>query len=162
MLRLWLNHSMFLSDPTSLSLSEMKNNRLIEVARIIVAHLRCNNQSILRKEWWFCLNQFIRILFYIFFFNCIIQLLEKWSHTFCLWLSKACFINYKEDNVPKKLFPRSPTSTFDPSTTLMLPIPPRSRFVSVSEPVGPQLSKQIFDFSRAVCSWSPHVLHFQE
>jgi len=68
----------------------------------------------------------------------------------------------QEDNVPKKLFPRSPTSTLDPSTTVMLPIPPRTRFLSVSEPVGPQLSKQIFDFSRAACPWSPHILHFQE
>lgn len=159
----------------------MKNNRLIEVAEIIVAHLCCNNQSKLRKKWWVCLNQFIRILFYIFCFNCIIQLLEKWAHNFCLWLPKACFIDYKkrdklktkreakpnktrtqEDNVPKKLFPRSPTSTLDPSTTVMLPIPPRTRFLSVSEPVGPQLSKQIFDFSRAACPWSPHILHFQE
>lgn len=68
----------------------------------------------------------------------------------------------EEDNVPKKLFPRSPTSTLDPSTTVMLPIPPRTRFLSVSEPVGPQLSKQILDFSRAACPWSPHILHFQE
>jgi hypothetical protein len=66
----------------------------------------------------------------------------------------------QENNVPKKLFPRSPTSTLDPSTTVMLPIPPRTRFLSVSEPVGPQLSKQMLDFSRAACPCSPHILHF--
>lgn len=64
-------------------------------------------------------------------------------------------------NVPIKLFPRSPTSTFDPSTTVILPTPPRTRFLRVSEPVGPQLSKHILAFSRAACPCSPHILQFQ-
>ena len=44
-----------------------------------------------------------------------------------------------------KLFPRSPSSTLDQSTTVMLPTPPRTRFFKASEPVGPQLSKQMLD-----------------
>ena len=60
-----------------------------------------------------------------------------------------------------KLFPRSPSTTLDPSITVMLPIPPRTRFFNVSEPVGPQLSKHMLAFSRAACPCSPQILHFQ-
>lgn len=60
-----------------------------------------------------------------------------------------------------KLFPRSLTSTLDPSITVIDPTPPRTRFFNVSEPVGPQLSKHMLAFSRAACPCSPHILKFQ-
>ena len=63
--------------------------------------------------------------------------------------------------LPVKLFPRSPSSTLEPSITVMLPTPPRTRFFNVSDPVGPQLSKHILAFSRAACPWSPQILQFQ-
>jgi len=58
-----------------------------------------------------------------------------------------------------KLFPRSPSSTLDPSITVMDPTPPSTRFFNVSEPVGPQLSKQMVAFSKAACPCSPHILN---
>lgn len=60
--------------------------------------------------------------------------------------------------IPIKLFPRSPTSTLEPSTTAILPMPPSTRFFKVSEPVGPQFNKHILAFSRAACPCSPHIL----
>lgn len=70
------------------------------------------------------------------------------------WTGKILGRHY----LPKKLFPRSPSSTLDPSTIVILPIPPRTRFFRVSEPVGPQLSKHILAFSKAACPCSPHIL----
>ena len=63
--------------------------------------------------------------------------------------------------LPVKLLPRSSSSTLEPSITVMLPTPPRTRFFNVSDPVGPQLSKHILAFSRAACPWSPQILQFQ-
>lgn len=57
-----------------------------------------------------------------------------------------------------KLFPRSPSSTLEPSTTVILPTPPRTKFFNVSEPVGPQFNKHMLDFSRASWPCSPHIL----
>lgn len=64
--------------------------------------------------------------------------------------------------IPMKLFPRSPISTLDPSTMVMLPTPPRTRFFNASEPVGPQLSKQMLASSRAACPSSPQILRFSQ
>lgn len=63
-------------------------------------------------------------------------------------------------NIHMKLFPRSETSTFEPSTTVILPMPPSTRFFRASDPVGPQLSKHMLAFSNAACPWSPQILHF--
>lgn len=57
-----------------------------------------------------------------------------------------------------KLFPRSPSSTLEPSTTVILPTPPRTKFFKVSEPVGPQFNKHMLAFSRAACPFSPQIL----
>lgn len=65
------------------------------------------------------------------------------------------------ERIPMKLFPRSPISTLDPSTMVMLPIPPRTRFLRASEPVGPQLSKQMLAFSRAAWPTSPQILRWR-
>lgn len=64
--------------------------------------------------------------------------------------------------IHKKLFPRSCISTLDPSTTVILPMPPRTRFFKASEPVGPQLSKHMLAFSNAVCPCSPQILSFSK
>ena len=63
--------------------------------------------------------------------------------------------------LPVKLLPRSSSSTLEPSITVMLPTPPRTRFFNFSDPVGPQLSKHILAFSGAACPWSPQILQFQ-
>lgn len=64
----------------------------------------------------------------------------------------------KRRKIPMKLLPRSPISTLDPSTMVILPIPPRTRFLRASEPVGPQFSKQMLAVSRAAWPDSPQIL----
>lgn len=80
--------------------------------------------------------------------KCRIKNYEEWR----LLVKIGCVI------IPIKLFPRSPTSTLEPSTTAILPMPPSTRFFKVSEPVGPQFNKHILAFSRAACPCSPHIL----
>jgi len=146
---------------------------------IKIQYLSSYNKRKLRKEGGIRVNQCLRILFYELGFNSIIQLLKKRAHTFRLGLPNTWFIHYQppsqireskakhdkkernkeKESIPMKLFPRSPSSTLDPSITVMDPTPPSTRFFSVSEPVGPQLSKQMLAFSRAVCPCSPHILN---
>mmetsp|Transcript_24829 Transcript_24829/g.41484 ORF Transcript_24829/g.41484 Transcript_24829/m.41484 type:complete len:286 (-) Transcript_24829:126-983(-) len=56
-----------------------------------------------------------------------------------------------------KLFPRSRAVTGVASTTVKAAMPPRTRFLRVSAPVGPQFSKHTLEFSSAVCPCSPHI-----
>lgn len=142
-----------------------------------------HNQSKLREEGRVHFNQCLRILLNKLGFNSIVELLKKCTHRLGFWLPNTWLIHYQQQqkhtknrkhrkkikinksnerrNIHIKLFPRSPTSTLDPSITVMLPIPPRTRFFKVSEPVGPQLSKHTLAFSRAACPCSPQILQFR-
>mmetsp|Transcript_14890 Transcript_14890/g.46347 ORF Transcript_14890/g.46347 Transcript_14890/m.46347 type:complete len:232 (+) Transcript_14890:1015-1710(+) len=61
------------------------------------------------------------------------------------------------DRDTRKLLPRSRASTFPASTTVKAPMPPSTRFLSVSVPVGPQLTRQTCASSSLACPCSPQM-----